>query len=342
MKIAIGPVFDEFGGVSQHIFGIKKFSYHKLVEIPSKSVRIVLSKSRRRIWMYERFMNKVRLRDYDIVHSHPSLWFTNLCLSSRTNTCKWIHTYHTLYFEEDETNGLKTWQKEINRNLIEIASKADVRISISKWLHDYLYETYSIQTEIIPNGVDLTICDKANADRFVKKYSLCDFVLFVGSIEPVKNPQLFVELAARMPEFRFVMIGRNINAINLKKLYGVTIPKNLVLMSEIRHEDMLDAISACKVFVMTSKREGIPTVLLETMGIGKPAVVPDHSGCKEVIHNNNYGFMYKHDSLDDLMEKTKKALQSKYVGEKARERVSKNYDWKILARKIDSIYECCR
>lgn len=339
MKIAIGPVFDEFGGVSQHILGIKKFSSHNVREVPSKFSRTVLGKSGRGTWLYQKFMNKVGLSHYDIVHSHVDPWFTNLCLTSRTNTCKWVHTYHTLYFEEDYPDGLKTWQKEINRALIEVASTADVKISISKWLHDYLLERYSIQTAVIPNGIDLGVCGKANPDRFAKKFGLHDFVLFVGNIQPIKNPQLFVELAIRMPEVKFVMIGRNLDAIYLMKEYGVPIPKNLILMNEMRHEDVLDAISACKAFVMTSKREGIPTSLLEAMGMGKPAVVPAHSGCKEVIHSNDYGFLYEPDSLDDLVEQTKQALVSKHVGERARERVSRNYDWKILARKIDLVYE---
>lgn len=339
LKVAIGPVFDEFGGVSQHIFGIKKYSSHKVVEIPPKFVRTVLSKSGRITWLYRKIMNKLTLTGYDVLHSHVDPWFTNLCLSSRTNACKWVHTYHTLYFEEDYQNGLATWQKVINRSLIEVASKADFLISVSQWLHDYLSDRYSIETEVIPNGVDLKECDNASPSRFIKKYSLSNFVLFVGNIKPIKNPQLFVKLAIRMPEVKFVMIGRNLDEINLTKEYGVSIPRNLIAMGEMKHRDVLDAISACTAFVMTSKREGIPTALLEAMGLGKPVIVPDHSGCKEVVHSDDYGFLYEPDSLDHLVEQTKQALTSEHIGENAKERISKIYDWKILAKKIDLIYE---
>ena len=86
--------------------------------------------------------------------------------------------------------------------------------------------------------MNLEVCDRANPDRFVKRFALCDFVLFVGNIQPIKNPQLFVELAIRMPEVKFVMIGRNLDAIYLMKEYGVSIPKNLILMNEMRHKDL--------------------------------------------------------------------------------------------------------
>jgi glycosyltransferase involved in cell wall biosynthesis len=98
-------------------------------------------------------------------------------------------------------------------------------------------------------------------------------------------------------------------------------------------------MAACKAFVMTSKREGIPTALLEAMVMGKAVVAPAHSGCKEVIHSNDYGFLYEPDSLDDLTEQTRRALLYKKIGEKGKERVLKHYDWKILSRKIDLVYE---
>lgn len=339
INIAIGPVFDKFGGVSQHIFGIQKYSSHDIRVFPSKFSRTIMGKSELRRSFYQSYKNRTLLSEYDIVHSHVDPWFIDLCSLSRTSKCKWVHTYHTLYFKEDYPEGLQSWQEKINRYLIDVASKADLRISISKWLHDYLIDNYSIQTEIIPNGVDLKACGHANAQRFVKKYDLQNFVLFVGNLQPIKNPKFFVELASQMPDIRFVMIGRDIDSASISKKYRISIPKNLILMNEMKHEDVLDAISACKVFTMTSKREGIPTVLLEAMGMGKPVVAPNHSGCKEVICSNEYGFLYEPDLIDDFVEKTKQALISKYAGEKAKERVSNFYDWKILDKRIDSIYE---
>jgi glycosyltransferase involved in cell wall biosynthesis len=341
LKIAIGPVFDEYGGVSQHIFGIKKYSTHGIFEIPSKFNRKLLSKSGRVMKLYKKIMNNTQLSQYDIIHSHVDPWFTNLCHLSRTKNCKWIHTYHTFYFKEDYSNGLKIWQEKINRGLIEIASQADIKICISNWLHDYLYKNYSIQTEVIPNGVDLDECEKANPDRFIKKYNLSDFILYIGNLQSVKNPKLFVELAKQMPKIKFVMIGRNLDAAHLDREYKVLIPENLILLNEIMHEDAMDAISACKVFVMTSKREGIPTVLLEAMAMSKHVVVPNHSGCKEVVCSSDYGFLYKPNSLDDLIDKTMNAMDSKNIGDKARKRILKEYNWKIIAKKIDSVYESC-
>ena len=186
---------------------------------------------------------------YDIVHSRSDPWFIDLCKSSRSDTCKWVHTYHTLFFEEDYREGLQEWHKEVNRALIDVAVNADIKISVSKWGHDYLLDKYSIETVLIENGVDIEDCDKARPDRFAKRYGLDDFVLFVGSIREVKNPGFFIELAVRMPEVRFVMIGPDLNEASVKKKYDISIPGNVILLDKMKHRDVLDAMSACKAFV---------------------------------------------------------------------------------------------
>jgi glycosyltransferase involved in cell wall biosynthesis len=283
LKVVIGPVFDESGEVSQNILDIKKYSTHRVQEIPSKLIRTFTNKSNITKNIYKKLMNKIGLNYYDVLHSQVNPWFINLCYLSKKNTNKWTNTYHEIYFEEDYPEGLKPWQKEFNKFLLKVASKADIKISTSKWLHDYLAERYSIQSEIIPNGVDPDKCNNANPEKFTEKFKIKDFVLFVGNINEIKNPQIFVKLAAQIPDVIFLMLGKGLNKINLIKNYKVSIPENLFLIPEISHKDTLDAISACKVLVMTSKREGLPTVLLEAMGMGKPVVAPDHSGCKEVI-----------------------------------------------------------
>ena len=341
IKVAIGTIFYESGGVAKYILGIKKYSSHSISTIPPGSLRPYIAKSARAIRLYRSWLEKAKLSRYDVVHSHADPWFINLCLSSRSNTCKWVHTYHALYLAEDgNPEGIRKWHEQINRSLLDVGRKADVKISVAKWVHDYLLETHSIESEIVPNGVDLDYCDKAIPARFARKYGVGNYVLFVGYLDAVKNPRLFVELAERIPETNFVMIGLHLDAAHLKGIYEKPLPKNLFLFPELTHIEALDAISACKIFVMTSKLEGCPTVLMEAMGLKKPVVAPNHSGCKEVVHSNEYGLLYEPDSLTDLTEKTLQALGSKNIGEKARERVVKNYNLRDMVKRIDSIYEC--
>jgi len=342
LKIVTEPIYDPYGGLYWHTASIKKYSSHKIREVSSMFTRILLNRSKSLKQEYKKYLINRGLKGYDIVHSRSDPWFIDLCRVSTSDRCKWVHTYHALFHEEDYMEGLQEWHKEQNRALIEVASKADIKISVSKWGHDYLLEKYSIETVIIENGADLEVCDKARPERFRKKHGLEDFVLFVGSIREVKNPVLFIELATRMPDIRFVMIGPGLNETDLPEKYGISIPGNVILMGKMGHMDVLDAMSACQAYVMTSKHEGLPNTLLEAMAMSKPVVVPSHSGCRELVPSGEYGFLYDLGSIDELVEQAKQALASEHVGERARERIEQKYSWKILARKLDLLYESCR
>jgi len=339
VRIAIEPVYDRHGGMYPYISGIRKYSAHKVREVPSRLTRIFLNRSRTMKVKYMSVREKIGLKGYDVVHSMSYPWFTNLCCSAKSSGCKWVHTYHSLFFEEDYREGLQPWQEEQNESQIRVASKADIKISISKWLHDYLKKKYSIETVVVMGAIDIELCESARAERFINKHGLQEFVLFVGSIREVKNPSLFIKLAGRMPEVRFVMIGPDLNRAKLNKKYGICIPENIKLMGKMEHKDVLDAMAACNVYVMTSKHEGFPQVILEAMAIGKPVVVSSYMGSKDIVPSDDYGFLYKADALDQLVERTKQALVCKDVGKRAQERVREKYDWKVLASKIDSLYD---
>ena len=346
LKIAIGPVEDLYGGVSQHILGIKQNSVHSVHLIPSSISRNMLKLINipaRPFGMkptnyYRWLLRKLTLNKYDVVHTHVYPWFIDLALSSRNSNCRWFHTYHMLYFSDDFPEGLTKWQLEINSHLINVASKADIKISVSKWLHKYLMEEHSIDSQYIPNGYDHRACERANAKRFTQRYGYSNFILYNGSSDSRKNPLMFVNLAMRMKGQVMLMIGRGLNPDTLKEKYGVDIPDNIVVMGELPYNDVLDAVACCKTYVMTTRREGLPTALLEAMGMAKPVVVAKVPGCEEVIDNNISGFLYEPDSLDDLVEKTYHAMESRIIGEKARQIAMETYSWEAIAKSIDVLY----
>lgn len=337
-KVLIGFVFSDSGGVANHIKAISDYSKYK----PRVLVESVLLK-RILVWnkkeVFKSYFDKCIFEsDFQIHHSHVDPWYINICDKLHKQGKKWIHTYHTLYFDKDWDNGLEAWQKETNKALTEVALMADVRISVSKWLKQYLMGEYGIDTIYIPNGVDVDKCDKADSDRFYKKYPYRDFVLFASGISDVKNPIDFIRLAIVIPDQTFVMIGRQLSTEALISKYNVSLPANLHIIGQMPHNELLDAIAACKVFVVTSRSEGLPTVLMEAMALERTVVGCNTFGTKEVIDTEEYGYIYDHTSFDDLVNKILKALNDSEKGPRARKRILENYDWKIVIPQIDEVY----
>ena len=224
-------------------------------------------------------------------------------------------------------------------SFIEVASKADVKISVSKWQQIFYKEKFNIDTLYIPNGVDVVKCDKANADVFYKNYGLKNFILNVSRHDPVKNPKEFVLLAQSMPEYNFVIIGSDLTKELFKEHYNTVVPKNLSILGKMSQIEVQHAIAASSCLVSTSKKEGLPTLVLEGMAQSKPLVVSNEPGSMEAIDHGKYGYFYELGDIEDLKNQTLLAIEDTIKPVKARQRVLEEYDWRIVIKKLDRLYD---
>ena len=229
------------------------------------------------------------------------------------------------------------WQKEFNHQLLTNARHADIKISISKWLQNHLHINYGIETTYIPNAINVIECDAADASQFTNRTGLKDFVLFASSNSPIKNVKDFILSSMQNPDFIHVVMGYGLSKPWIESEFDIELGGNVFVFGEQCHKDLLDAIAACSVFVVTSKSEGLPTVLMEAMALERTVVGCDTFGTKEVIHSEDYGYLYDHKSIDDLSIKIRRAL-NKPKGAMARKRILETYDWRVVVPKLDKIY----
>ena len=87
--------------------------------------------------------------------------------------------------------------------------------------------------------------------------------------------------------------------------------------------------------VLPSYREGLSKVLVEASSMALPIVTTNVSGCKDVVIDNETGFLCKVKSSEDLSQKMEKMLmltknERILMGQKARERAIKVFDEKII------------
>jgi glycosyltransferase involved in cell wall biosynthesis len=321
-----------WGGVRHHIHAIKQYSSLRLEVAPPEELVNDFSNGLRKLF------SEFAPTGVQAVHSHVFPWFIEWCAKQQKAGTRWIHTYHLNYFPEHAKDGLLGWQMEVNDSLINDASHANVRLSVSRWQQAFLKKTHGLETQYLPNGVDVALCDQSDPARFRTRVGNGEFILFAGRNDPVKNPADFARLAARLPKQRFVMIGQGLSREVLEKEWDVEAPANLAIHGQTTHRETLDAIAACSALVVTSKREGLPTLVLEAMAHQKPIVVPEEAGCLEAIGDGEFGFIYQQGNVDDLAEKVLAALGDAKKCAGARERVLAEYDWRIVAPKLDTIY----
>lgn len=102
-----------------------------------------------------------------------------------------------------------------------------------------------------------------------------EFILWVGRFVPVKRPELFVELARRIPRERFVMIappppGDEPGIWYEKQAAQAALVPNLDHIPGIPPGEIDSYFDRAKIFVNTSATEGFPNTFVQAMWAGTP------------------------------------------------------------------------
>jgi len=74
------------------------------------------------------------------------------------------------------------------------------------------------------------------------------------------------------------------------------------------------------------------------MGCKKAVVASNNAGPKEIIQNGVDGFLFEPDNIESLYKKALIAWKHPEIGNAAYYKVKEQYDWSVVAKKIDELY----
>jgi glycosyltransferase involved in cell wall biosynthesis len=97
-------------------------------------------------------------------------------------------------------------------------------------------------------------------------------VVFVGRLEPVKNPARFLEVAKRVPEAPFTVVG---DGSLRAELHG---PATFLGA----RDDARELLARAELLLVTSDSEGMSIAVLEALAAGTPVVSTPVSGMREL------------------------------------------------------------
>lgn len=161
---------------------------------------------------------------------------------------------------------------------IETVTKADGVIAVSRDLAHDLENFGTKNVKVIYDGVDPTLFHKhAATARAAEK---C--VLFVGNLVPVKSVVTLLE-AMRTIQAKLTIIGDGPLRASLEyeaRVLGL----NASFLGSIPHEELPSHYQAADLFVLPSRSEGVPNVLLEASACGTPWVASNVGGIPEIAH----------------------------------------------------------
>ena len=264
----------------------------------------------------------------DIVHTHGAKsGFLGRVAAHRNKVPYIVHTYHGHHFHSYYKKFINSFLLKIERKL---GSFTNVVIAISKSQKKELVEMYKIvpsnKIKIIPLGIEE---QKANANpeqkcSFRKKYNIKEDTVaigVVGRIVPVKNLKLFITVAAKLiasktKEIRFFIIGDGVlrkeleeqcTLLNLSYTEIAGEDADIIFTSWI--EDILPAIHAMDIVALTSNNEGTPMSLIEAQFSEKPVVATNVGGVRDVVIDNETGFLTEPGNAEMMYEKLKLLIE---------------------------------
>ena len=155
---------------------------------------------------------------------------------------------------------------------------ADARIAQTELQRDLFRDNFAVETQVIVNPVELpAIPVDAGANNVV---------LWLSTYKPGKRPDWFIELARRLPQHQFVMVGLPRSGEGTESWQAAqraaARSSNLEVHGFVEHARIGEFLSQAALFVHTSPAEGFPMTLLEAWSYGIPsATTVDPGGTVE-------------------------------------------------------------
>ncbi len=107
-------------------------------------------------------------------------------------------------------------------------------------------------------------------------------------------------------------------------------------------ENVYEAMSKIDIFILTSRYEGIPYVILQAMDYAKPIISTDVGGINEIIKDGFNGLLVKNGDISELTEKVIYIIENKKlraeISKNARSSLLENYTIEKTIETIKMIY----
>ena len=297
----------------------------------------------------EKLLKEIR---FSLVHVHtPVAAFVTRLACQLTNTHPVLYTAHGFHFYK--VAPLKNWLLYYNMEKL-AAHWTDGLITINE--EDYeAAQKFKLRRNgkvfFVPGvGVDIVSLEQriASMDRSEKRKELglsVDTVvtITVGELNANKNYIQALKALSKLTKlnFHYIIVGNGESEQELKKAVNELMLQNKVSFLGFRR-DVPELLAASDVFILTSRREGLPKAVMEAMAAGLPIIATDVRGNRDLVKNSENGYLVPLDDVEQTAIAIKRLIDSedlrRPMGEKSKELV-KQYDLKNIIPQMEEIYD---
>jgi glycosyltransferase involved in cell wall biosynthesis len=276
--------------------------------------------------------------DFDIIHVHSMEWpsFVGAWLAKQLGKRLVI---------KDATmngiNGLTRYPKGAQK--LNLIIKCATFVAMTKAIHNNFIKVGVPKNQIvdIPNGIEVTTeCKKEYSSKNRK-------VIFVGNLsqQPAKGVDILLKAWQRViavhPEASLLIVGDGPLEQYQDFLKAKSIDTTVRLAG--KRNDVKALLIESDIFVLPSRREGMPNALMEAMLLGLPCVATNISGSQDLIVDHENGILVSPAEVTGLanailfmMDRSNDAAR---MGVLARETIVTFNRMDLIANKYLSLYK---
>ena len=168
----------------------------------------------------------------------------------------------------------------------------------------------------------------------------------VGRLSEEKGFDLLVRAANRLLreglDFELWIVGTGEQRGTLERLIAESVHADRLRLLGYR-EDMIDLYHAMDVFALSSRREGLPNVVLEAMALEVPVIATNIAGVPRLIRDDVEGLLVEPDNEAALVAGLRRLLNEaelrKAFATAGRRTVEAQYSFRVRMEKIRAVYD---
>jgi len=292
----------------------------------------------------------IRREKFSLVHSHERIFAADIFTMHGVPHRYWIHN-----IRRKRMNLFDTATAWVERKLVyEGNVKKFVAVSgLTKEIFLKEYEINPDQVAVIHPGVDLSDYAKLDKDRV---RSSIRGELGIGINEPLivfasMNFEIkglddilssLARLKAMRKSFKLVVAGKGDIRKYEKIARDADIMSNVIFTGPVSKEKLIEIYLAGDIYIMLSRFDTFGMVVLEAMAAGLPVMISSHVGARDIVTEDENGFVIDNTSKTDYIAAKIAALldndQRRKMSAAAVQTAKKN-TWTDVTKKYSALYE---
>lgn len=241
-----------------------------------------------------------------------------------------------------ELSVSKNWEWYLLKKVVRLSNQTIVLDKESQFCLEQ--EGFS-NVSLLPNPVAPIIDTVVSKCKGIVRKQ--DAILFAGHIIPSKGVAELIEACAGMAGVKLFFIGKcNDSYREILQEQALSQEVDLVFVGEVDHNQVVEYMLSCAVFVLPSYTEGFPNVVLEAMATSTPVVATNVGAISEMLEglvNERCGIVVPPKNVVELRSAILKMLDdkrfAKVCGINARKRVVERYSMPAVWQQLVSLWK---